>query len=226
MFTLAVFVCICGVMLAIVLPRSSPPLPFDPRTGWSTCNTSDFVPIELQDSILVFTDAHLQAAVSPRRARLGIIFEYPLERGMIVPKVLRLQRFSASINSQSIERHTSSNFCFFTAFCFASMPRRTRLAALFRSAFRTEDSPFPVFVFSASSNTRPSNAFLRWAPVRFSSSGFATPDSSCVWTSLCSNASFCRFDLRSFQSRRENESEADVQVQVGVLTVFGSLRRI
>lgn len=120
---------------------------------------------------------------------------------MIISEDLRLQKFSVMIDSQSRERHTSSNLCFITVFCFASMPRRTRFAALFRSAFRTKDSPFPVFVFSASSNTRPSNAFLRWAPVRFSSSGFATPDNSRVWISLCRSASFCRFDLDLFQIR-------------------------
>ena len=128
---------------------------------------------------------------------------------MIIPEVFRLQteNFKTSIALQLVERRTSSSLCFTRTFCFASIPRRTRFAALLRSAFRTSDSPFPIFVFSASSNTRPSSAFRRWEPVRFSSSGFATPDSSCVWINLCRSASFCRFDLETHQRYRERRVE-------------------
>jgi hypothetical protein len=131
---------------------------------------------------------------------------------MVVPEVLCLQtnKMRVLFTPRVRERCTSSNFCFILAFCFDSMPRRTRFAPLFRSAFRTRDSPFPIFVFSASSNTRPSNALLRWAPVRFSSSGFATPDRSCVWISLCRSASFCRFDLRLYQYLWSGKNESGV----------------
>jgi len=146
---------------------------------------------------------------------------------MVVSEVLCLQtnKMKAVSAPRARERRTSSNFCFILAFCFDSIPRRTRFAPLFRSALRTRDSPFPIFVFSASSNTRPSNALRRWAPVVFSSSGFATPDRSCVWISLCRSASFCRFDLRLCQHLRnlrngEDESGVDVQVYGVVLTGF------
>lgn len=141
---------------------------------------------------------------------------------MIVPEILRLQtnKIRTVIALQSGERRTSSSFCFTRSFCFASIPRRTRFAALFRSAFRTRDSPFPIFVFSASSNTRPSSAFRRWEAVRFNSPGFATPDRSCVWTNLCRSASFCRFDLKSCQPNRNEGSGANSQVHIVVPTGF------
>jgi len=160
---------------------------------------------------------------------------------MIVPEILRLQtnKPKTVITLQSGERRTSSSFCFTRTFCFASIPMRTRFAALLRSAFRTSDSPFPIFVFSASSNTRPSSAFRRWEPVRFSSSGFATPDRSCVWINLCSSVSFCRFDLEPHQRYRKEKSRVDAQVQVvapagfcflcwirNFLSQFGNFRRL
>jgi len=60
---LCVVVCISEVMLVVGLPGSSSPFPFDTRTGWSTCDTLDFAPAEFQDTILEFTNAHLQTAV-------------------------------------------------------------------------------------------------------------------------------------------------------------------
>lgn len=142
---------------------------------------------------------------------------------MVVPEVLRLQtnRMRVAFAPRVREQRTSSNFCFILAFCFDSMPRRTRFAALFCSAFRTSDSPFPIFVFSASSNIRPSKALRRWAPVRFSSSGFATPDRSFVWISLCRSASFCRLDLRLCQGLRVGKNESGVDVQVHVIALAG-----
>ena len=193
-----IVVCICPVMLVIKLPGSSSSSPFDTRVGWSTCNTLDFVPAEFQDTILKSTNAHLQTTVPSRWARVSLFLKELFELWMVIPEVLRLQtnKLRVMITSQLGERHTSSSFCFIRTFCFPSIPRRTRFAALLRSALRTRDSPLPIFVFSASSNTRPSSAFRRWEPVRFSSSGFSTPDRSRVWINLCRSASFCRFDLR------------------------------
>jgi len=86
-----IITCIYEVILAFELPRSTSPFPFDKRTGWLTCNTSNFAPAELQNTTLEPTNAHLQTAVSSRWAGVGFIFEYPFKRWMVVSEVLRLQ---------------------------------------------------------------------------------------------------------------------------------------
>ena len=111
--------------------------------------------------------------------------------------------FSPDLSLTSVVRNskvtlTCSNSFFPLTFCLCDNPSRTRFAALFFSALRTNFSPFPNLASPVNSKTLPANAFFLVAGER-SNSVFNDPESSLVWTSLCRRASFWAFVLQCIQ---------------------------
>lgn len=113
---------------------------------------------------------------------------------MIVSRVLSLaEAMSAELTGrEGVRKETRTSASCFPRLsaCFSAIPSLICFDALLCSFARTDFSPFPSFECPANSCIRPASAFLRCAGVRLSS-GFATPDRSCVWTSRCKRASFC-----------------------------------